>query len=371
MKLPIIRPVILTILRIFSWGVYLLTIASAYGGRVNPELSTMPAVLTLIFPWLTILTVILTLFWTCYSKILSAALGVITILFCLDPLSNAFPVSFPNKAGQEQTTFTLTTFNCLHFEDSRNPDYPGNRAIEFLLKEKSDLVCLQEMINLDNRSEIIAPENLIDSLKQLYPWRIGNKGNDLKLFSRYPAILQFIYPYSKGSINPFEFYTVKIKGHRLNIVNVHLASYFLSTEERHIVTDIHSVESARHSISEFKGTVKDKLGNSFRYRARQAALLRDMLDRLPDPVIICGDFNDVPESWAYRTIKGDDFHDAYSETGFGHLITYNTHLFYFHIDQILYRGPLKALKVEKGDLNSSDHYPLTVTFAFTDNTNNN
>lgn len=46
------------------------------------------------------------------------------------------------------------------------------------------------------------------------------------------------------------------------------------------------------------------------------------------------------------------------------MITYNKHLFWFHIDQILYRGAIRPLSVKKGSLKSSDHYPLTAEFEF-------
>ena len=40
-------------------------------------------------------------------------------------------------------------------------------------------------------------------------------------------------------------------------------------------------------------------------------------------------------------------------------------MFYFHIDQMLYRGNLEALSLKIGKINSSDHYPLIGEFAFT------
>ena len=67
----------------------------------------------------------------------------------------------------------------------------------------------------------------------------------------------------------------------------------------------------------------------------------------------------------FRSIRGNDLGDAYAETSFGPLITYNRHGFLFHLDQILYRDKfMKALKVEKGSLKSSDHYPLLSEFEW-------
>ena len=103
---------------------------------------------------------------------------------------------------------------------------------------------------------------------------------------------------------------------------------------------------------------------AFEMRAQVSALIAEYAAGLEGNVIVCGDFNDVPGSWTYRNFTKHGFMDAYSQTGFGHLITYNQHLMLFHIDQILYRGNIVPLWVRKERLNSSDHYPLVAEFEF-------
>lgn len=46
------------------------------------------------------------------------------------------------------------------------------------------------------------------------------------------------------------------------------------------------------------------------------------------------------------------------------MITYNAHYFWFHLDQIFYRGGLRALSVKKIKTKVSDHYPLMAEFEF-------
>ena len=60
----------------------------------------------------------------------------------------------------------------------------------------------------------------------------------------------------------------------------------------------------------------------------------------------------------------EDMKDAYLEAGFGPLATYNAHNLYFNIDHILYRGKLKAVNFEKGNIKSSDHYPIFARLVF-------
>ena len=62
-----------------------------------------------------------------------------------------------------------------------------------------------------------------------------------------------------------------------------------------------------------------------------------------------------------------DMKDAYAENAFGPTITYHGNRFYFRIDQVLYKGDMKAVDIERGDIESSDHYPLLTTFVFDGN----
>ncbi|MDE5976192.1 MAG: endonuclease/exonuclease/phosphatase family protein, partial [Muribaculaceae bacterium] len=166
----------------------------------------------------------------------------------------------------------------------------------------------------------------------------------------------------------FDFFKVNFPGGKiLNIGMVHLYSYDLSEEERNVMKDMKSVDGAKESMKELKGSILHKLRNAFRQRANNATQLREAINtiRPSAPLIVCGDFNDVPASWAYEIIKGDDMRDAYADTNFGPAITFNLHGFYFHIDQMLYRGNLRALNLKVDKINTSDHYPLVAEFEFT------
>ncbi|MDE7510540.1 MAG: endonuclease/exonuclease/phosphatase family protein, partial [Muribaculaceae bacterium] len=80
------------------------------------------------------------------------------------------------------------------------------------------------------------------------------------------------------------------------------------------------------------------------------------------PTVICGDFNDVPASWTYRLFLKEGFKDAYCATNFFPTYTFYPHGFYFHLDQMLYRGDIRPLGVDRLDIRTSDHLPLLATF---------
>lgn len=113
-----------------------------------------------------------------------------------------------------------------------------------------------------------------------------------------------------------------------------------------------------------KSQLLSKLAEAFKIRAQQARAVRNVVDSIGGPFIVAGDFNDIPDCFAVRTIRGKDMHDAYADAAFGPAITYHGDRFYFRIDQVLYRGPFQAVGIERGSINSSDHNPLLTTFLF-------
>lgn len=368
MTLPIIKPAFRLAAKIISFAIFLLTIAAGYGGYVNPDYFAFPSAMVLAFPYLAILTFIIAAVWLLSGRIITGAAGIGALLITGGPLLQAVPLSFPKSASEGADTFTLLTYNILHGNDYRNPGLPGSRSLEYVIKSDADIVCLQELI-LFNKSEIKNySQQLDDSLRKAYPYIAGKDWSDLKVLSKYPVRrLDVEIPGEEPEGNPryrFEFFKVNIKGRELNIVNMHMNSYNLTEEEREVVTDIRGVNSAKASFKEMKGTIWEKMKYSFRTRKANVALLLATAATRSTPIIVCGDFNDVAASYAYRMMIKDGFKDAFAETHFLPVYTYNAHLFLLHLDQIFYKGDIKALSVKRGSVNSSDHYPLLATFEF-------
>lgn len=367
LALKILSPFFFLAMRIFSVVVYLATILAAFGGRVNPDYLTFPSILTLVFPYLAILTIILVVFWALSRKIFFCGFGILTIILCLTPMSDAFPLASSRKPSGEGRVFKVMSWNVIHTRDVRQPDYPGNRAVEYMINSGADVIGLVELKEFSKNEMPNFTQSLKDSLFSVYPYHTGLKSSDIKVLSKYP-----VERIEKFSVDPsgkcrYDFFKIQFPdNHELVLAMVHLFSFGLSDEERMVVTEINSVQTAKTSMREFKGPIRSKLSHAFRERAMDAKMLREELDdiSLDIPLIVCGDFNDVPASWTYNVVRGDDLHDAYSETNFGPAITYNLHAFYFHIDQMLYRGPIEALNLTVGKINSSDHYPLIGEFQF-------
>lgn len=358
----LLKPYVIMALRVLTWIVYLFTIVSAFGGYVPPKIWSLPSVFVLGLPYFTIATIICILGWALSRHLVMTGLGVGVIFLCSVPMLMASPMGSSKKAEPNKPVFTFLTYNITHGEDIRERDKTRSSSIDWVMKQNADIVVLQELSDFTGAEIRHFPASMRDSLLAMYPYRIGYEPDHMSILSKYPVTQTFRQHKEPGMMSMFVGYKVNIRGHQLNIINCHLESYLLTDEERQVVTNLKDPENAGHSIREFKGSILSKLKDAFKRRADQATELRREIDKIEGPLIVCGDFNDVPASWAYRTIMGDDMQDAYRNTNFGPTYTFNRHLFLFHIDQILYRGPIEFLSVKRGSINSSDHYPLTAEF---------
>lgn len=367
----IISPLIRLALKIASIVLFIITLAAAYGGKVNPDYMTIPSVMVLALPYLAIATLLAGIGWLLSGRLIMAALAALTLFAGWGTLKDVTPVAFSKPAQNERATFRLLTFNSLHLADTTKQSAPGNRAIKFLTECGADIICLQELVNLEDPNEIHHwSRGLLDSLYAVYPYRLGgtHSASDLKVLSKYPLVKldagcddaddeSYWRPRRRWAL-----FEVEIKGMKLPILNFHMTSYNLSDTEREVVTEIKGVNSAKKSITEFRYEIFPKLGEAFRTRAKNVEEMISSTSEYKN-LIACGDFNDVPASWSYGLMRKGGFQDAYSETSLGPTNTFNQFLFLFHIDQIFYRGPrLKALKTKRHRINTSDHYPVEATF---------
>ena len=96
---------------------------------------------------------------------------------------------------------------------------------------------------------------------------------------------------------------------------------------------------------------------AFSRRGRQAVIVRDEMDRSPYPSVICGDFNDIPNSYTYSHIKGN-WQDAFLQKGFGIGRSFITMAPTLRIDYILPDNHFDILQFDMVDEDLSDHIML-------------
>lgn len=343
----------------------LCTLLAGYGGYINPDKFALAQLANMTFPGWIVLTLIL-LAVNLFIRKKLAWLSVAVLVACIGPILTISPLNFTSRSlspDDESRTFTLLTYNVYNFRDNQgvNPEW-GNRTLSYILSTEADIVCLQESSNLNG----VGKKAQRDSINTRYPYRLYSNRSGEVLLSKYHAT-KIDTPQPDWGSGSFCAYDVEVEGHEVTVVNCHLQSIGLTDDDKELyreLTDKELRNPSRSELSKVKNGIVTKLLAAFRIRAQQARYIKEFLATRKGNVILVGDFNDVPGSYAYRTIKSDGLKDAYSECAFGPTVTYNDNRFYFRIDQMLYRGDLEAVRIKRGDLRSSDHYPLLATFLW-------
>lgn len=363
---------------LFYWAALILSIlislclfTTAYSGLLNPQEYPMLAVFGMSFPIFLIVQACVIIFWLLFKKFKFAFLFFVPILLCINPILTYCPLNFWDNSltpEQKKSEFSLLTYNVYAFSDFKErKDINHNPTISHILKSDADVVCLQECYTFEPLPYEKYTKEQYDSLISRYPYRLV-LSNDIGVLSKYPISDSEIINSDNETFSGARF-KLQLKGNTITVYNVHLQSVGLTKSDKELYSSVTSVKSATEKIDSAKQTIKDlrnqlyhKLAMSMQERATQAQHIAKDLNNQQGNVILCGDFNDIPDSYVYRTIKGN-MTDAYCKCGFGPGITYHANKFYFRIDQIFYRGNIEAVSIQRPKWDSSDHYPQIVKFV--------
>ena len=186
---------------------------------------------------------------------------------------------------------------------------------------------------------------------------LQNGDTGLAIFSKYPIKKATPIEFKKGYMTSVA-YLLDIDGKPFTVINNHLESNRLSLEDRAFYDEmIRHFDSS--GIAKAKATLMQKLSDAYRVRSKQAELVAGVIEKTNTPVIVCGDFNDTPISYSYKTIRGN-LTDAFQNSGLGPGITDHENKFLFRIDHIFHSNSIKSYEAKVDKVKYSDHYPVNV-----------
>ena len=330
---------------------------AAYGGRVDPTVWILPALATLVLPVVAIvvivLMVVLALFWQWRSAaILFAALCLSwPTLRLISPFNIFHPSADTERPQLKVLTMNVTQFN---WQDGEHP----SKSMRYILDQNADIVVIQEGLVDFSYENLPTLKTMLKELYEKYPYRKKHYF-DVGILSKYPFEEVKSQALTRDTLNYFiKAWDVDAPGGDLRVVSMHLSSLRFDDNDSKIL-DSMNVPSGRKKRAM---SVMSKLNYGFRTHARQVCAMRELLDETTGDVLVMGDMNDTPGSFAYRTLCADDLRDAWADAGCGPIYTFHAHHLYVKIDHIFYRGDMQLLSCRRDKEGESDHYPLVATF---------
>ena len=319
-----------------------------------PESFPALANVGLLFPVFLVINLGFLLFWLLFrSKY--ALIPFLGFVISFVPVRKYMPLNIEGKAPKG--CIKVLSYNTWNFGDQTEDADGTNICLAYLQEQDADIVCLQEaMPNARNVQQI-------DSmLKPLYAYQDTtihpNGGTCLMLLSKYPILWKERIPYeSKGNMSVA--YRLRVKDQDVLLINNHLESTGLSLEDRRQFKNLVIGKLRKDTAEETSKLLVVKLAEATRKRAPEAEAVANYIERHKrESVILCGDFNDGPISYAHRTIA-KHLTDCYIASGNGPGISYHHSGFFVRIDNIMCSSHFTPYDCHVDrSITASDHYPV-------------
>lgn len=290
------------------------------------------------------------------------------MLLCYSPTMKYCPIN--RSTEMPDSYLTIVSYNTWSYgasndsEDGSTPDERRRQLLEHIAQYNPDIICFQE-------SSLSA--SILEEIRNVMP-QIAyadtvnhEKGSQVMLLSRYPISGKERIEYeSDGNLSAA--FTVNVSGREFVVVNNHLESNMFSSEEKQKFSDmVHGGKRDVHSIKSESRFLLSKLTTAARLRAPQAEAVATYVRLHKNkPLILCGDFNDIPISYARRTIA-NELTDCYKSAGSGFGFSYHKSSMHVRIDNIMCSSHFDVCQcMVDNTIDVSDHYPIIAKIAIKD-----
>lgn len=293
-----------------------------------------------------------------------AIVALVALLLSLPALWHYCPINTGNNSlDTNRDSFSVLTYNTFYFNPNSESDDEKtnfNHTLQYIFNYDADVVLMQEVsIPIKENSHKKFTAEQIEHLEKTYPYRPNLQHN--KVFSKYPITVlkdTFLSPTTALSV-----LQTRINDKPVTLFDFHLESIGLSNTDKEVYLELTSQpDSIKSNIGNIKRLTR-KFLNAFEARAKQVAIIDSMAREIGGNIILCGDINDTPNSYAYRRLKKNR-NDAFMQLGSGPGYTYLADRIWVRIDYVLYDGDFDARYMQVGDKSYSDHYPLYVEFEW-------
>jgi endonuclease/exonuclease/phosphatase family metal-dependent hydrolase len=140
----------------------------------------------------------------------------------------------------------------------------------------------------------------------------------------------------------------------IRVYNIHLQSLKFTKANLNYLDNANLNPDS--SLIESKSIIS-KIRTGYIKRSIQASFIKDEINHSPYPVVVCGDFNDVPNSYAYETI-GAGLQNAFVKKGAGIARTFSTISPTLRIDNIFADQNFTITQFTRVNKLLSDHFPI-------------
>ena len=333
-----------------------LTLLAYFAPYVRPSEFWLPMFLGLAYPCLVVGNVVFVGLWG-FSRMKYWWISALTLLVGWNYLTAIFGLSFweGRRSGDSLKIMTYNV-NSLALESYKlKNNVPQGQADmdTFFRKQGADILCLQEFCPYE---ACIKWQLEKVPFLTTYPYHIRYEGNSVIIFSKYPIDSSGILPINKNGGNGCTFADILVGEKKMRVYSVHLQSNEVSGRADWVAEKGNLEE--RHTWATI-GRMLVSVRRFAKIRSREADAVSEHVAASPYPVMVCGDFNDVPMSYTYYTMS-KNLRDAFRERARGFGVTYAGNIPGLKIDYMLMDKKYRVITNSIFKVPYSDHYPSVV-----------
>ena len=337
---------------IITFLLMIFTLVGLFGGNVPPGGNTARAMLVYALPLLIIGNAVFLIYWLVLRRFHWMCMPLITILCCIPYIGTLYQFGSPDDKADAKPGIKIATYNVAMF-GRETSGFMAQDILSEMKKHKVDIVCFQEY------NDYAGDKKNSDSYEDYFPYRAVGQ-SDMIIYSRYPIVKTKNLNFERTN-NSAMWAEIKANDMIYRVYNAHLETTGINGAlHRAAKQESKGIEVQNNAL------INALYGNytvGMITRAAQADLLAQDMQTAEAPVIVCGDFNDVPYSYVYNTMLGDKI-DGFKECGSGgYMNTFRGGKKQVRIDYIFHDKTLEGLSYYKKELSYSDHYPVFMRIA--------
>lgn len=336
-----------------------------FSANVNPLDFWLFAFFGLGFPLILALCVLFAVLWLFSENKWLSLISLSAMLITWSSNLTVFQISFPSQSAEEISlmSWNVKNFDLYNWSGNQNT---RNEMMAVLEENRPDILCLQEFYT-EEKGVFTNLEDIKKKLDYKYHYfaktftKSGTRHWGMVIFSKFKIVDMGKLTFVKGTrLNTCIYVDLAISDvQTVRVYNVHFQSNQLSEEDYSYLESLDDNDGTYSAMGILK-----KLKNGYMKRAEQVLQVQESKNSSPYPSIICGDFNDTPVSFTYKTLS-KNMQDAFIEKGNGFGKTYVNPSPLLRIDFALFHPMFRINEYKELDeVVLSDHYPIQVQFSY-------
>ncbi len=340
--------------------------------RWFPEsVSWIAGFITIISFYLLAALIIFLIFWL-FASPRYMLISALVLAFSLNKIRNIIPLRFSSSFTTEKQaksirimSWNVASFDILNYSKTHNTKV-FHQMFDLANLYQPDIACFQEMVAGDTiiSGENQAIEQYARNLKFPYysycyqpkeDWFI-NLHFGIVIFSKYPIIRSRTISHDPNDYNStFQYTDLQLSNSdTIRVFNIHLESLRFTKKN---FDYLHKDFEGKASDLESSKSIFYKMKRGIERRRYQANWIKEEINKSPYPVVVCGDLNDIPNSYAYETI-GESLENAFVEKGNGVGRTFSSISPTLRIDNIFLEKRFTVKQYYRVKKRLSDHFPI-------------